>query len=121
MFEPSFEVLAAKYETGQSCLMSTRLIADLETPVSAFLKLSSGRNGGIFLLESVEGGAARGRYSMIGLEPDIVLLIVGAKAEINRGSLASADAFVPCGKPPLAALRELIAESRIESADNMPP
>jgi anthranilate synthase component I len=121
MFEPTVAACARSYETGQACLVYARLVGDLETPVSAFLKLSAKRREGIFLLESVEGGAARGRYSMIGLEPDIVLRIVGAKAEINRRSLARADAFVPCGKPPLAALRELIAESRIESADNMPP
>jgi anthranilate synthase component I len=121
MFEPSVAACARSFEAGQACLVYTRLAGDLETPVSAFLKLSATRRGGIFLLESVEGGAARGRYSMIGLEPDIVLRIDGDKAEINRRALASADAFVPCGKPPLAALRELIAESRIEAVDNLPP
>ena len=65
-------VFAASYAAGEPCLVSARLIADLETPVSAFLKLSAGREGRIFLLKSVEGGAARGRYSMIGLDPDII-------------------------------------------------
>ena len=79
MFEPSLEACARSYEAGQACLVSARLAGDLETPVSAFLKLSAGRAGRIFLLESVEGGAARGRYSMIGLDPDIVWRVFGGK------------------------------------------
>ena len=60
MFKPVFEDFATRHEAGEPCLVSTRLVADLETPVSAFLKLSGGRHGNVFLLESVEGGAARG-------------------------------------------------------------
>src|SRR5580692_6048638 len=112
---------AASYAAGRPCLVSARLIADLETPVSAFLKLSAGRKGRIFLLESVEGGAARGRYSMIGLDPDIIWRVSEGKAEINRRALADPGGFAPCAGPPLAALRELIAESRIETPDDLPP
>jgi anthranilate synthase component 1 len=121
MLEPSLEACARSYEAGQACLISARLAGDLETPVSAFLKLSAGRAGRIFLLESVEGGAARGRFSMIGLDPDIVWRVFGGKAEINRHALTGPDAFSPCAGPPLAALRELIAESRIETPDDLPP
>jgi len=121
MFEPSREDCAQRYAAGQACLVSARLVGDLETPVSAFLKLAAGRAGGIFLLESVEGGAARGRYSMIGLDPDIVLRVYGARAEINCQALEDPGRFLPCAIPPLAALRELIAESRIEGADDLPP
>ncbi len=121
MFEPDAAACARSYEAGQACLVYTRLAGDLETPVSAFLKLSAKRREGIFLLESVEGGAARGRYSMIGLEPDIVLRIAGDKAEMNRCALSSPGDFKPCGKPPLNALRELIAESRIAAVDGLPP
>src|SRR6516165_7934885 len=96
MFEPSFEACAQIYEAGKPCLVSTRLIADLETPVSAFLKLSAGRDGRIFLLESVEGGAARGHYSMIGLDPDIVWRAFGARAEINTRALIDPESFTPC-------------------------
>jgi len=121
MFEPTAAACARRYEAGQACLICARLVGDLETPVSAFLKLSAKRRRGLFLLESVEGGAARGRYSMIGLDPDIVLRIVGSKAEINRRALAGADDFTPCGKPPVTALRELIAESRVEATEGLPP
>ncbi|MGB7965562.1 MAG: chorismate-binding protein, partial [Methylocella sp.] len=121
MFEPSLEACARRYEAGQACLVTARLAGDLETPVSAFLKLSAGRVGRIFLLESVEGGAARGRFSMIGLDPDIVWRVSGGKAEINRRALADSGGFSPCAGPPLAALRELIAESQIEAGDDLPP
>ncbi len=79
MFEPPLEVCARSYEAGRACLVSARLVGDLETPVSAFLKLATGRAGRIFLLESVEGGAARGRYSMIGLDPDIVWRVMAGR------------------------------------------
>src|ERR1700688_4901190 len=87
MIEPSFDDFARRYEEGEGLLISTTLLADLETPVSAFLKLSAGRAGNMFLLESVEGGAARGRYSMIGLDPDVVWRSTGAQSQINRRAL----------------------------------
>jgi anthranilate synthase component 1 len=119
MIEPSFEAFAQTYEAG--ALLSTRLVGDLETPVSAFLKISASRAGRLFLLESVEGGGARGRYSMIGLDPDIVWRCFGDRAEINRQALTDPDAFVACPEPPLAALRALIAESRIDAPEELPP
>jgi len=121
MLEPSFDAFATIYEAGHPALVSTRLVADLETPVSAFLKLSAGRRNGVFLLESVEGGAARGRYSMIGLDPDILWRCFGDRAEINRRALTDPDSFTPCPAPPLKSLRGLIAESRIPVPEGMPP
>ena len=66
--------------------MFRRLVADLETPVSAFLKLGEGRDNA-FLLESVQGGETRGRYSIIGLKPDLIWRCRGDMAEINRHAL----------------------------------
>lgn len=99
--EPAFEDFARAYDKGAPQLVSTRLVADLETPVSAFLKLSRGREGNVFLLESVEGGATRGRYSMIGLDPDILWRAQAGKAEINRRALTDREAFEPCADRPL--------------------
>jgi anthranilate synthase component I len=73
-----------------------------------------------FLLESVEGGEVRGRYSIIGLEPDVIFRSDGAAAEINRTPLNNPEAFAPAGAP-LQALRALIAESRIALPDTLPP
>ena len=94
----------------------TTLVADLETPVSALLKLGGGRPTS-FLLESVEGGAVRGRYSIIGLEPDLIWRAAARSAEINRDARARAGrvrADAPSRRS--QALRALIAESRIASA-----
>src|ERR1700688_684505 len=117
--EPSETAFAEHYGRGQAQVVWTTLVADLETPVSAFLKL--GTKPMSFLLESVEGGAVRARYSIIGLEPDVVWRAHGAQAEINRSALGKRDAFVPCPEPPLKALRALIAESRIDLPDSLPP
>ena len=119
--EPGESAAAAAYDAGQPILASARLVADLETPVSAFLKLSAGRRGNVFLLESVEGGAARGRYSMIGLDPDIVWRASGDTAEINRRALTHPAAFEPCSQAPLEALRALIDESAIPARGDLPP
>ncbi len=123
MFEPSFAAFEPAYAAGTPVLVSTRLVADLETPVSAFLKLSAGRAGNVFLLESVEGGAARGRYSMIGLDPDVIWRANGDRSEINRRALTDADAFTPCPGKPLDALRALIAESAVPDFEGhaLPP
>jgi anthranilate synthase component 1 len=118
--EPSADAFAARYGRGEAQVVSTTLVADLETPVSAFLKIAGGRPMS-FLLESVEGGAVRGRYSVIGLEPDLVWRAQGGRAEINRQVRSTLTAFMPCEQPPLEALRALIAESRIALPDGLPP
>jgi anthranilate synthase component I len=118
--EPSAETFAARYTAGEPQFVWTTLVADLETPVSAFLKIAGGRPMS-FLLESVEGGAVRGRYSIIGLEPDLIFRVDGKSAEINRTPLTDPSAFVPTDDPPLAALRNIIAESRIALPPDLPP
>src|SRR5438477_2097003 len=118
--EPAAEAFAARYARGEPQVVWTTLVADLETPVSAFLKVVGGRAMS-FLFESVEGGAVRGRYSIIGLEPDVIWRANGTKAEVNRAARAKPESFAPCPEPPLAALRALIAESRIVLPEKLPP
>ena len=122
MIEPAdFSAFEARYRSGRAQLVWTTLVADLETPVSAMLKLSAGRTH-CFLLESVEGGAVRGRFSFIGRDPDIVWRCRGDRAEINRRALDDPESFRPCGKGALDSLRELIAECRIDDLpDGLPP
>ena len=81
--EPPESLFADYYARGEAQVVWTTLVADLETAVSAFLKLGGGKAMS-FLLESVEGGAVRGRYSIIGIEPDWIWRATGAKAEIIR-------------------------------------
>ncbi|APF37506.1 anthranilate synthase component I [Chelatococcus daeguensis] len=118
---PSFEDFAAGYEKGAAGVVSATLVADLETPVAAFLKLTDGGQAPAFLLESVEGGAVRGRYSMIGLRPDLIWRCRNGRAEINRDALNRPQDFVPEAAAPLDSLRALITESRIPLAGDLPP
>ena len=118
---PDYDHFAATYEKGQAQIVSTRLVADLETPVSAMLKLT--RNAKYsFLLESVEGGAVRGRYSMIGMNPDMIWKVADGKASVNRKALHDAEGpFEPVRLAPLETLRALLAESRIPLSPDAPP
>ena len=119
-FEPSAELFAARYAAGEPQVVSTTLVADLETPVSAFLKIAGSRPLS-FLLESVEDGAVRGRYSIIGLEPDVVFRINGRRAEINRVAQTEPRTFTTLDDAPLVALRSFLVESRIALPDGLPP
>ena len=114
--EPSF---AARYEAGEPQLFAIALVGDLETPVSAFLKIARGRTPA-FLFESVEGGAARGRYSILGFAPDAIWRCQGDRAEINRAPEKS-GAFTPLAEPPLQALRSFLAESLLKVPADLPP
>jgi anthranilate synthase component 1 len=117
---PAAAAFAARYEKGVPQLAWTTLVGDLETPVSAFLKLCSARPNS-FLLESVEGGAVRGRYSILGLAPDVLWRCTDGKAEINRTPGEKPDAFVPCAEPALEALRAFLNESKLEIPPELPP
>lgn len=120
IIEPQIDDFSALYDEGKPQVVWTKLVADLETPVSAMLKLADGRVNS-FLLESVEGGNVRGRYSLIGLKPDLIWRCKGEKAEINRQARFQPDDFSPTDKPALDSLRELIAESRIDLPRGLPP
>ena len=118
--EPARGDFAVRYREGRVQVVWTRLVADLETPVSAMLKLGEGRPLSC-LLESVEGGAARGRYSIIGLVPDVVWRANGERAEINRAAHVHPDRFEPETAPTLQSLRALLAESLIDLPPELPP
>ncbi len=117
---PDYAAFAQRYMAGEAQVLSTSLVADLETPVSAFLKLANGRPFSS-LLESVEGGATRGRYSIIGLKPDLLWRCKGQKAEVNRRARFDAEAFEPCPEPTLPALKRLLKENHIDLPAGLPP
>ena len=119
--EPDFEAFRATYESGAPQLVWTRLIDDLETPVSAYLKIGHGRPYA-FLFESVEGGAWRGRYSIITLNPDVVWRCRGEQAEIAEGAEAiAAGRFSPQTGRALDSLKDLVAASQIDLPAGLPP
>jgi len=106
--------------SGTGRLVWRRQLADTETPVAAALKLMEPGRGD-FLLESVEDGATRGRYSLLGLAPDLLFRANGGTAEVNRRWLSDPHAFEPAGAPTLDALRALVAECRADVPAELPP
>lgn len=116
---PDFETFAAAYEAGENQVVSTRLAADLDTPVSLMLKLTGAQTDS-FMLESVTGGEVRGRYSIIGMKPDLVWRCRGTQSELNRSARFDPDGFEPQDGNPLDNLRALLAESRIDLPEDLP-
>jgi len=117
---PTQATFRASYDSGRGTLVWTTGVADLETPVGAFLKLAHGRPNS-FLLESIEGGSARSRYSIIGMDPDLVWRCRGGQAEVNRHARSAPHAFVPDSRPALDSLRALIQEAQLDLPDHLPP
>jgi anthranilate synthase component 1 len=118
--QPDFAAFEAEFSRGRNQVLWTRLVADLDTPVSLMLKLAEARRDS-FLLESVTGGEIRGRYSIIGMKPDLIWRARGAAAEINRAARYDDAAFQPEGAGALESLRALLAESRIDLPADLPP
>ena len=103
-------------DTSKAQLVHTRVINDIDTPVSAFLKAGLGKPYA-FLFESVTGGEQRGRYSFFGFDPDIIWRSDGDHSEISRGG----GAYAPCDGKPLDALRALQDEIQFDLPEDIPP
>ncbi|MEH6773957.1 MAG: anthranilate synthase component I [Cereibacter changlensis] len=116
---PTFEAFEQGWTAGRNQLVYARLAADLDTPVSLMLKLAEARSD-TFMLESVTGGEVRGRYSVVGMKPDLIWRCHGTEASINREARFDPAAFQPQDEAPLEALRALIAESRIDMPADLP-
>ena len=117
--EPSYEEFAKGYEAGENQLVYARLAADLDTPVSLMLKLT-GAQADSFMLESVTGGEVRGRYSIIGMKPDLIWECHGTTARLNRQARYDRESFIEEPDDPLTSLRALIEESRIALPVGLP-
>ncbi len=117
---PEFSDFEPAYKAGLSQVVYTRLVADLDTPVSLMMKLAqAGKNS--FMLESVTGGEIKGRYSIIGMKPDLIWKCNGTTARVNRSALFDDVAFEDMPSDPLTSLRALIEESHIELPTDLPP
>ncbi|APX88786.1 anthranilate synthase component I [Brevirhabdus pacifica] len=117
---PGFDGFKATFDAGRNQVVAMRLAADLDTPVSVMLKLAHARKD-TFILESVTGGEVRGRYSVVGMNPDLIWECRGTASRINRHAETRADAFEDQEGGPLDNLRALIAESRIDMPEDLPP
>ena len=114
------QAAAQQLAAGKPALVWRKVIADTETPVGAAAKLfEQGR--GDFLLESVEGGEVRGRYSLLGIDPDLVFRASGKTAEINAAWKHDRSEFEACTSDSLSELRALVQACRIDVPDGLPP
>jgi anthranilate synthase component 1 len=116
---PDFDTFRQGYEGGRNQVVWTRLAADLDTPVSVMLKLAGAAKHS-FMLESVTGGEVRGRYSIIGLNPDLVWDCRGTRSRLNRTARYDDEAFEDLDGSPLDTLRALLAECRIDLPEGLP-
>jgi len=118
---PDYAAFLRRWDLGKNQTVSTHIVSDLDTPVSAMLKLTQGKPYS-FLLESIEGGAIRGRYSIIGREPDIIWRCSQAgKVQMNRDAQKNPDAFIFSKRAPLEDLRSLLEECSIDDLDQPQP
>jgi anthranilate synthase component 1 len=119
ILQPTFDAFEQAWTRGENQVVFARLAADLDTPVSLMLKLGEAR-ADTFMLESVTGGEVRGRYSIVGMKPDLIWRCNGTASEINREARFDGAAFRPLDGHPLDTLRALIAESRIDLPEGLP-
>jgi anthranilate synthase component I len=114
MKQTSFEEFTALAQRGTFVPVVKEIIADLLTPVSAFLKIAE-HSDYAFLFESVEGGEQVARYSFLGKDPFLVLRARGDRTSIERSGTTteSEEAFVP-------ALRRLMAELQSPFVPGLP-
>jgi anthranilate synthase component 1 len=117
--DSAFATFAEGFAGGTPQLVSRELVADTQTPVSAYLRLAAGSRN-TFLLESVEGGEIRGRFSVIGLSPDLIWRCRGNVAEINRDPAGNGE-FAADSQAPIESLRALMAESAMTDTGDLPP
>jgi anthranilate synthase component 1 len=118
--QPALETFRTSYKAGKPQIVWTKRICDLDTPVSAMLKLKT--DGGIcFLLESVEGGETRGRYSILGYDPDMLWKATMNRSEISTKPPPTEDSFEPSWDDTMSSLRKLVREHRMDLPPQVPP
>lgn len=112
---PEFTTFEKEYKSGRNQVVFSKLTSDLDTPVSIMLKLAGAKKNS-FILESVTGGEIRGRYSIIGMDPDLIW-----KCEEEQSFLSSGDSvFKPISGQPLSVFRDLLQQSVINLPKELP-
>ena len=119
MDELSFKEFSKNYNNKKNQILHSELISDLETPISSLLKLSPNEKYS-FLLESVEGGKQRGRYSFLGVNPDLIWEYKNKKIKIT-GKNSKLIKSLKINDKPLDSLRILIKNSQTIKNSNLPP
>ena len=115
MYTPSFDEFCRLAQQGSLIPIARQILADTETPVSAFRKIDSGNYA--FLLESVEGGEQWGRYSFLGSNPSLVLTAKDDRVELLEGG---SRRILAEARDPLAALAGLLAAYQPVAVPGLP-
>ncbi len=113
---PSLDEFSTRYTAGKPQIVYMRLVNDIETPVSAFLKMAQDKPYA-FLFESVQGGEQRGRYSVLGYDPDLIWRVRGTVCEISENG----GPFVTVSDDPIASLKALHEDNALDIPDDLPP
>jgi anthranilate synthase component 1 len=108
MYVPDYDDFSRLCEKGNLVPVYREIMADLDTPVSAFLKLREGENGYACLLESVTGGENVARFSYIAVDPPLVVSTRGKKVTLVRGG-ATEQTQLSAGQDPLHVLADLLS------------
>ena len=112
---PNFESFHKEYEAERNQVVYSKLTSDLETPVSIMLKLGEAKTNS-FILESVTGGETRGRYSIIGMEPDLIWKCDGDRSFLSSGG----EEFIYIEGEPLTVFRNILKKSKIKLPEDLP-
>jgi len=112
---PNLEEYVALSREKNLVPVTREILADLDTPVSAFTKLD--RGDASFLLESLEGGETWGRYSILGFRPVVEFRSKGTEVEIRRGERTERLQ----SKDPLSLLQDLLRDVRAADVQGLPP
>src|SRR5579884_838907 len=115
MVTPSFDLFCRKAKEGNLIPVYREILADTETPVSAYLKIATGDYA--YLLESVEGGEKWGRYSFIGVDPSTLIQSKGDRIEIIRDGKITQ---IATGENPLLVLKNLLSEYKPVEVEGLP-
>lgn len=105
MFRPSLEEFKQKSKQGNLIPVYREILADMETPVSAFQKIDDGRHS--FLLESMEGGEKWARFSFLGSRPSIIVKSFGKSVEITTDGKTRKSTF---DRDPLEVIKQLLSK-----------
>lgn len=116
MFKPSLEEFKQKAKLGNLVPVYKEILADLDTPVSAYLKISGGEYS--FLLESVEGGEKWARYCFLGCDPSVVVSTKGRTMTLMENG-KSEQREIESGSP-LSAVKEVLSRYQPVPEEGLP-
>ncbi len=115
MFHPSLDTFKEKAKKGNLIPVYREILADRDTPVSAFQKIDDGRHS--FLLESMEGGEKWARYSFLGTRPSVIVTSSGRQVMVIRNGKKSKQTF---DRDPLEVIKKVLSEYQAVPDPSLP-